>query len=193
MIPSASGPPGRRTGATRWLPCNSLQGEDYPHSDKEIDDLSLYRSSSRCSSKLERRCAPAPSYCSARPQRLTVECTRCPMASVKRATHGKFVEVQARRRRIMIKAEALGARARLPLRRWARRAVSTTHGSKYSLFEPAHRPSQLRSPCHGFLTNDGGFAQLFMLTASPYFSRAAIPPRHPQAHHSRHRPRPVLP
>ena len=90
--------------------------------------VSLYRSCSRCSSKLERRCAPAPSYCSARPQRLTVECTRCPMASVKRATHGKFVEVQARRRRIMIKAEALGARARLPLRRWARRAVSTTHG-----------------------------------------------------------------
>jgi hypothetical protein len=37
VIPSASGPPGRRTGAARWSPCNSLRLEDYPHSDKEIE------------------------------------------------------------------------------------------------------------------------------------------------------------
>ena len=36
VIPSASGPPGRRTGAARWSPCNSLRLEDYRHSDKEI-------------------------------------------------------------------------------------------------------------------------------------------------------------
>ena len=43
-IPSASGPPGRRTGAARWLPCNSLRLEDYRHSDKQIDILPVSQS-----------------------------------------------------------------------------------------------------------------------------------------------------
>lgn len=49
VIPSASGPPGRRTGAARWLPCNSLRLEDYPHSDKEIDTPSCLRQPTRVS------------------------------------------------------------------------------------------------------------------------------------------------
>jgi hypothetical protein len=53
VIPSASGPPGRRTGAARWLPCNSLRLEDYPHSDKEIH-LSLQQVESYRVKRVER-------------------------------------------------------------------------------------------------------------------------------------------